>query len=116
TLPGRPADLGKSFNYQQASATASGLTVGTIYHFRVVATNSAGTTTGADQTFQAGPGFWTPFNRCPVDDPVMLATDGVNTTGFCLASNSTNGSITIGTTSNPTRNTNLPVGMGFHSD
>ena len=57
----------------------TGLTVGTFYHFRVVATNSAGTTNGADQTFQAGPGAWTPFSRCAVDDPAMLATDGVST-------------------------------------
>ena len=50
-----PADLGSSFTQQQATATISGLTIGTFYHFRVVATNSAGTTTGADQTFLGGP-------------------------------------------------------------
>jgi sugar lactone lactonase YvrE len=111
TVPCTPANLGSSFTYQQASATVSGLTLGAFYHFRVVATNSAGTTTGADQTFQAGPGSWTPFTRCPVDDPAMLATDGVNTLGLCLASNSTHGSITIGNTTTATGNSNLQGGL-----
>src|SRR5262249_56332024 len=44
-----PADLGSSFAYQAATANVSGLTLGAYYHFRVVATNSAGTTTGDDQ-------------------------------------------------------------------
>jgi hypothetical protein len=88
----------------------SGLTVGTFYHFHAVATNSAGTTTGADKTFQAGPGLWTPYFRCPVDDPAMLATDGVNLLSSCVASNSTHGSITIGTTNTLTGNSNLQIG------
>jgi hypothetical protein len=33
------------------SATAEGLTAGTMYHFRIVATNAKGTGEGADQTF-----------------------------------------------------------------
>jgi Fibronectin type III domain len=37
--------------YQNAAANISGLTASTPYHFRIVATNSAGTTYGADQTF-----------------------------------------------------------------
>ena len=78
----------------------------------MVATNSAGTTTGADQTFQAGPGAWTPFNRCPVDDPAMLATDGVTLASLCVASNSTHGSITIGTLPPTiTGNSNLQGGL-----
>src|SRR5262245_6600235 len=112
SVPCTPADLGSSFTYQQASADISGLTTGAFYHFRAIATNSAGTTTGADKTFQAGPGDWTPFNRCPVDDPAMLATDGVNTLSICVASNSTHGSITIGTTGvmTATGNSNLQIG------
>jgi len=110
TIPCTPADLGSSFTYQHASADLSGLTVGTFYHFRAIATNSAGTTTGADQTFQAGPGLWTPYFRCPVDDPAMLATDGVSLLSSCVASNSTHGSITIGTTNTLTGNSNLQFG------
>jgi DNA-binding beta-propeller fold protein YncE len=109
-VPCTPADLGSSFTYQQASADVSGLTVGTFYHFRAVATNSAGTTEGADMSFQAGPGLWTPYFRCPVDDPAMLATDGVNLLSSCVASNSTHGSITIGTTNSLTGNSNLQFG------
>jgi NHL repeat len=106
-----PADLGPSFAYQAATASISGLTLGAVYHFRVVATNSAGTATGADQEFQAGPGAWAPFSRCPVDDPAMLASDGISTIVFCLGSNSTHGSITIGTLTTTTVGTNLQVGM-----
>jgi hypothetical protein len=106
-----PADLGSSFAYQAATASISGLTLGAVYDFRVVATNSAGTTTGADQEFQAGPGAWAPFSRCPVDDPAMLASDGISTVVFCLGSNSTHGSITIGTLTTTTGSTNLQVGM-----
>jgi hypothetical protein len=109
-----PADLGAGFTYQTASADLSGLTTGTIYHFRAVATSSAGTSTSPDQEFQAGPGAWASFFRCPVDDPAMLATNGdFNTLGlaFCLASNSTHGSITLGNITTTTGNTNLQTGL-----
>jgi NHL repeat-containing protein len=106
-----PGDLGSTFAYQAASASISGLTLGAVYHFRVVATNSAGTTTGEDQEFQAGPGAWASFFRCPVDDPAMLATDGVTSVEFCLGSNSTHGSITIGNLTATTGNTNLQTGL-----
>jgi DNA-binding beta-propeller fold protein YncE len=109
-----PADLGSGFTYQAPSADLSGLATGTIYHFRVVATSSAGTSTGADQEFQAGPGAWASFFRCPVDDPAMLATNGdFNTLGlaFCLGSNSTHGSITLGNITTTTGNTNLQTGL-----
>ena len=36
------------------NAAVSGLTAGTLYHFRLVATNGAGTTNGADLTFTTG--------------------------------------------------------------
>src|SRR5262249_39246723 len=112
TVPCTPADLGSSFTFQQASADISGVTFGAFYHFHAVATNSAGTTTGADMIFQAGPGDWTPVFRCPVDDPAMLATDGGATTlATCLASNSTHGSITIGATTTATGNSNLQAGL-----
>src|SRR4029077_1912863 len=37
--------------YQSVSANISGLSASTTYHFRLVATNSAGTTYGSDLTF-----------------------------------------------------------------
>ncbi len=37
------------------SANLTGLSKLTVYHFRIVATNAAGTNTGADQTFATGP-------------------------------------------------------------
>jgi hypothetical protein len=107
-VPCTPSDLGSGFGYQAASAGLSGLSTGAYYHFRVVASSSAGTTTGEHQEFQAGPGAWAPFFRCPVDDPAMLNS------GFaaCLASNSTHGSIKIGNLATQTTgNTNLQVGL-----
>ncbi len=41
--------------YQNVSANITGLTAGTTYHFRIVATNSAGTRYGTDRTFAAVP-------------------------------------------------------------
>jgi hypothetical protein len=37
--------------YQNVAANISGLTANTTYHFRIVATNSAGTRYGEDRTF-----------------------------------------------------------------
>jgi len=47
----------------------------------------------------------------------MLATDGVNLLTSCVASNSTHGSITIGTTNSLTGNSNLQFGAvaGFNT-
>jgi hypothetical protein len=42
---------------EEARAAISGLTPSTTYYFRLVATNSAGTTTGATQSFQTTKGF-----------------------------------------------------------
>src|SRR5262249_26225847 len=47
-----PFDLGSGFTNQSRSASVIGLKPKTTCHFRVVATNAAGTTTGADTTFQ----------------------------------------------------------------
>ena len=41
--------------YQNVSANITGLTAGTTYHFRIVATNSAGTRYGLDRIFAAVP-------------------------------------------------------------
>jgi len=41
--------------YQNVHADITGLTAGTIYHFRIVGTNSAGTRYGLDRTFAAVP-------------------------------------------------------------
>jgi DNA-binding beta-propeller fold protein YncE len=117
TVPCSPGDLGSSFTYRVATASINGLATGTEYHFRVVATSSAGTTTGADEEFQAGPGAWASFFRCPVDDPAMLATQGFDNStgtgslGFCVSSNSTHGSISIGNLTTTTGNTNLQLGL-----
>ncbi|PYI46932.1 MAG: hypothetical protein DMF11_07460, partial [Verrucomicrobia bacterium] len=51
--------------YQNVSANITGLNASTTYHFRIVATNSAGTTHGGDRTFTtAAACSW--VNRAPV--------------------------------------------------
>jgi hypothetical protein len=51
TLPCAPSGLPAGFGDQGVSDRLSGLHVSTTYHFRFVAENGLGTTTGADQTF-----------------------------------------------------------------
>jgi len=44
-------------------------------------------------------GGWAPFDRCPVDDPLVLNTDGISNGGtgsICIAANSPSGSIKLG--------------------
>jgi hypothetical protein len=110
SAPCAPPDLGARFGYAEATGSLSALVDNTTYHFRVVATNSAGTTTSGDQTFQTGPADWARFNRCPVDDPSMLAANGVRTEPVCVASDSPSGSITIGNITAPTGASDLQLG------
>src|SRR4051794_8194589 len=56
-------------------------------------------------------GDWAPFNRCPVDDPQMLAADGSQTVPLCLTSDSPNGSIKLGNTTATTGDSNLQFGL-----
>ena len=53
STPSRNAGAGN--NPVNVLARPSGLTPGTVYHYRLSATNSAGTTTGSDQTFTTAP-------------------------------------------------------------
>jgi hypothetical protein len=45
-------DAGSGTSVADLTASISGLTANTTYHFRIVATNVGGTTTGVDQTFE----------------------------------------------------------------
>lgn len=47
--------VGSDFTTHQVSASVSGLLPGVLYHVRIVATNSAGTTFGPDVTFTTAP-------------------------------------------------------------
>ena len=48
-------NLGAGLNPVQVMATPTGLKPGTVYHYRLTATNSGGTTSGSDQTFTTRP-------------------------------------------------------------
>jgi phosphodiesterase/alkaline phosphatase D-like protein len=50
-LQTNPVTIAAGTEAQAIAAALTGLRAGTIYHYRVIATNSAGTTVGADQSF-----------------------------------------------------------------
>lgn len=58
-------------------------------------------------------GLWAPATRCPVDDPIVLGADGVNSDATCVAANSPSGSIKLGSTTATTGNTNLQLGAAL---
>jgi hypothetical protein len=60
-------------------------------------------------------GAWAPFNRCPVDNPLMLAADGEANIALCLAVNARSGSITIGNLTVATEDTNTQLGISRSS-
>ncbi len=55
SVPCTPADLGSGDSGVPASASLSGLSPATTYHFRVVASNASGATDGPDETFATTP-------------------------------------------------------------
>ena len=66
---------GSGVNNTFASQAISGLTPSTTYHFRALATNSTGTTYGADQTFTTGePGSPTVESKAATAVGVTVAT------------------------------------------
>jgi hypothetical protein len=50
-LQTNPRSAGSGTQDQSVSATLTGLTAGTTYHYRLIATNASGTTVGTDRTF-----------------------------------------------------------------
>jgi hypothetical protein len=64
--------------YQNVAANISGLTASTTYHFRIVATNSAGTRYGADRTF-------TTLSATGL--PVVITSPATNLTRFSATLN-----------------------------
>src|SRR5262245_59456560 len=58
--------------YQNVAANISGLAASTTYHFRIVATNSAGTTYGSDRTFTT---------LSAIGAPVAITNPAINVTG-----------------------------------
>ena len=66
------AGAGSGSGAVSVSATLSGLTTGTVYHFRLVATNAGGTTNGGDATFTTG--------ASQVSPPVVITAGATNVT------------------------------------
>ncbi|MFB7450950.1 hypothetical protein [Streptomyces sp. NPDC056194] len=74
---------------------------------------SIGTATAAAPQLNGG---WAPFDRCPVDAPAMLATDGLDKSPQCVSSSSASGSIKLGNTTVLTGRTNLQIGVIQNAD
>jgi hypothetical protein len=56
-------------------------------------------------------GDWAPATRCPVDDPRMLAADGVNAVAICAVEESLAGSMTLGNLTVATKASNHQFGL-----
>ena len=76
--------VGSDFASHPVSAPVSGLVANAVYHFRLVATNSAGTATGPDATFTtkptappSQPTLGQNFNVAPVSGVVLVKVNGV---------------------------------------
>jgi hypothetical protein len=63
------ADAGSGTSPVQVSVVLSGLTPGTLYHFRLAASNSGGTTNGSDSTFSTAGAPRRDRGTYPVDLP-----------------------------------------------
>ena len=75
--------VGADFASHPVSAPVSGLVSNAVYHFRLVATNSAGTTVGPDMTFTTNhaappsqPTLGQNFNIAPVSGVVLVKING----------------------------------------
>jgi hypothetical protein len=95
----------------------------------MVMTVAAGVLTGfimADSAFADRPwggeppvalnGDWAPANRCPVDNPTMLAADGVKAVTACVAEESPSGSVTFGSLAVATKASNHQFGLVFNQE
>jgi hypothetical protein len=85
SIPVPNGSAGSGSSAVAESANVTGLTASTLYHFRLVATNSGGTTNGADASFTT-----TSVSSCtgvtvnPTDDlAALIAANGTGTT-FCI--------------------------------
>jgi hypothetical protein len=77
------AEVGTGVKPLAVSQALSGLSPGTVYHYRVVATNSAGTTEGADHTLQTkAPPLEAP-DTCP--NAAIRAAQGAQNVSDCRA-------------------------------
>jgi hypothetical protein len=66
--PVSPAGAGPGTAAETETATLTGLTPGTVYHYRIEATNAAGTTHGQDQTFTTPAGAGTVLDDKTFED------------------------------------------------
>ena len=79
-IPCRPAVLGEGVEISPVRGRAAALIPSTVYHYRLVASNSGGTAQGADRTFMTAP---MPVQGCP--NEAIRRQQGVELLPKCMA-------------------------------
>jgi hypothetical protein len=100
-------------NAQPASASVTGLSPNTTYHFRIVATNSAGTVNGADLTFKTAAPGGTVGNAVTIRSRPGTVTYGNATTisGSVTGANNAGAKVTLASSPYPYTAAFKPTGM-----
>jgi Ca2+-binding RTX toxin-like protein len=93
------ASAGAGTADQRVSAPIGGLLSRTTYHYRLVATNAAGTTLGADRTFQSAA-----ITCGPLPAPALKPTAGAPVTAAASLTGTASSETAIGTVQNDTIN------------
>lgn len=76
-----------------------------------LAASTMGAGTALSDTAASLNGQWSPFTRCPVEDPAMLAVDGRAQISFCIAASSPGGTFKLGNTTAAAGDTGLQFGI-----
>ena len=78
--PAEPAEAGSGFTDESLSLSLAGLQPATLYHYRLIATNTAGTTYGEDQTLTTTgtPPTTTPFTGYTVPTTPAVNAEPIN--------------------------------------
>ncbi len=100
---------GRSWSFAVAAAMTIGLTM-SLFISAIPAGSAFAYGWGREQSV-ALKGEWAPFNRCPVDDPTMLAANGPEGEALCVADTTPSGSMTIGNMTVAFNGTNHQFGV-----
>jgi hypothetical protein len=113
SIPVPDGDIGSGQGDQAVSQGLTGLQVGRIYHYRVLATNSQGTVTGADQTFTTLPAVAIDaISVSNVTTTTVTLSAQINPGGFATAYHIEYGTTSSYGTSIPVPDAGIGAGQG----
>lgn len=98
------------------SANVTGLTAGTTYHYRLVATSAAGTSNGADMTFTTGAPGTSPGITIAASRKAVTFGSAVTITGRIVGPDNAGQSVTLEFSDTPTSTTFSTTGQTATSD